>query len=230
VALRIAFDLDGVLADMDGELGRQAGLLFGSEDQPDAEVGDDCVPDAAPFVALPMTSRQLRRLWRHVEAIENFWETLEECEPGAVARLAALAAEHRWELIFLTRRPPSVGATAQVQSQRWLAARGFPGASVFVVQGSRGKIAAALDLDVVVDDRPENCLDVAVDSTARPILVRRDAREPAPAGARRLGIGIVGTVGECLDILVQMDAGASQEPGVMDRVLRMLGLKDREPA
>ncbi len=229
--LRIAFDLDGVLADMEAELGRQAGLLFRGDEQADADGVDDSSPQGAPpLTTLQMTPRRVRLLWRHVEAIDNFWETLDELEPGAVARLAELAAEHRWEIIFLTRRPPSAGATAQVQSQRWLEARGFPRASVFVVQGSRGKIAAALDLDVVVDDRPENCLDVAVDSTARPILVRRDARVAPPTGARRLGIGVVGSVAECLDILVQMDEGAGQEPGVMDRVLRLLGLKDREPA
>src|SRR5581483_9414039 len=117
-------------------------------------------------------------------------------------RLAAIAVDHQWEIIFLTRRPPCAGRSAQVQSQRWLEARGFPRPSVFVVQGSRGKIAAALDLDVVIDDRPENCLDVAVDSQARPILIWRARDKPLPVAARRLGIGVVPTVGECLDILV----------------------------
>ena len=38
--------------------------------------------------------------------------------------------------------------------------------SVFVMNGSRGKLAAALHLDAVIDDRSENCLDVVVDSKA----------------------------------------------------------------
>jgi hypothetical protein len=255
VALRIGFDLDGVLADMESELLRQATVVFGEpmthrlEERShsgatpsDGETGDAPVEVAAPgqetveesadnvpsVLRMSMTSRQQRRLWRHVESIDNFWQTLEELEPGAVERLAALAIERRWEIIFLTKRPETAGATAQVQSQRWLDSKGFALPSVFVVQGSRGRIAASLGLDIVVDDRPENCLDVVVDSKARAILVWREDEKQLPAAARRLGIGVVKTVAECLDILTQVDTPPPDQPGVMDRVMRLLGLK--EPA
>ena len=171
-----------------------------------------------------MTGRQERRLWQHVQTIDHFWETLHELEPGLIARLSVLATAHRWEVIFLTKRPDTVGATAQVQTQRWLESKGFTLPSVYVVQGSRGRIAAALGLDFVVDDRPENCLDVVVDSSARAILVWRDDEKHLPAAARRLGIGVVRSVGECLDILTQLDAPVAAQPGVIDRVRRMLGL------
>lgn len=240
--LRIAFDLDGVLADMDGELLRLAEVLFGtsiarrlegpeSKDPPPADPpepgtnGKTADHDAS---TLPLTARQEHRLWRHVASIENFWETLKETEPGIVARLAALATEGRWEIIFLTKRPATSGATAQTQSQRWLAAKGFRMPSVFVVQGSRGRIAAALGLDFVVDDRPENCLDVIVDSRARSILVWRDSQGPLPGAAKRLGIGVVKSVEECLSILAQLDERDAERSTVMDRVMRLLGLK--EPA
>ena len=59
----------------------------------------------------------------------------------------ALAAANRWEILFLTQRPTTAGDTAQVQSQRWLRAQGFDMPSVFVMNGSRGKLAAALHLD-----------------------------------------------------------------------------------
>ena len=250
--LRIAFDLDGVLADMDGELLRQAEVIFGAtvtrrvegrtseeaaqsapetrDAPPDVSADPEAIPKAADHDAsrLLLTARQERRLWRHVVSIENFWETLKEIEPGAIARLARLAAEHRWEVIFLTKRPASAGATAQVQSQRWLSANGFSMPSVYVVQGSRGRIAAALGLEFVVDDRPENCLDVVVDSRARAILVWRDDQAPPPSAAKRLGIGVVKTVDECLSILAQLDAPAAERPNMIDRVMRRLGLK--EPA
>jgi len=203
MALRIAFDMDGVLADMEAALADHAEGLSGADDA---------------------TSR---RLWQRVAAIENFWESLNELEPGTVARLHALALERRWEVIFLTRRPSTAGATAQIQTQRWLEARGFALPSVYVVQRSRGQIAAALALDFVIDDRPENCLDVAVDSKARPILVLRDDGTQLPAAIRRLGIGVVGSVSQCLDILAQIDV-AEKSPGMVTRVLRLLGLK--EPA
>ncbi len=215
--LRIAFDLDGVLADMEGELARLAEGLFG---RPSASAADGrsaaAEPGAeqpieppaevlSPLAALNLSPRQQRRLWHHVESIDGFWEQLKEIEPGVVKRLATVAVERRWEVIFLTKRPESAGATAQLQTQRWLQAHGFTLPSVYVVQGSRGRIAAALAIDIVIDDRPENCLDVVVDSKARAILVWRFDEGQLPPGARRLGIGVVKTVRECLDILSQVD-------------------------
>jgi hypothetical protein len=190
-----------------------------------AETAGPTVADnTPPILRIKMTSRQTNRLWRHVETIENFWQDLQEIEQGSLARLAAIAAERRWEIIFLTKRPTTAGATAQVQSQKWLEAKGFALPSVFVVQGSRGRIAQALGLDIVVDDRPENCLDVVTDSKARAVLVWREKQQGLPTAARRLGIGVVESIGECLDILVQVDTMAPQEkPGVFNRVMRILG-------
>jgi hypothetical protein len=255
MSLRIAFDLDGVLADMDAALVRQAEAVFGEEtvralqaaaappeatqpaasddlaDSPDQGAGPGSADSTPPVGRLNMTSRQQRKLWRHVATVENFWETLDETEPGIVARLARMATERRWEIIFLTKRPKTMGATSQVQSQRWLASKGFPLPSVYVVKGSRGRIAAAIDLDVVVDDRPENCLDVTVDSRARAVLVWRDDEKALPAGARRLGIGVVRSVSDCLDILTTLDEHQTQQdPSLLARVRKMLGLKEQAGA
>jgi len=68
---------------------------------------------------------------------------------------------------------------------------------VLIVHGSRGKIATALQVDVVIDDRVESCVDVAVDSQARPILVWRASEGELPKNVRSLGIGVVRSVGEC---------------------------------
>jgi hypothetical protein len=224
---------------MDAGLLREAEALFGKgvarrlEESAEAPPPDVEPDDAAasrpesipPPVRLQITSRQERRLWRHIEAVENFWEGLAEIEPGVVKKLALLAAERRWEIIFLTKRPESAGATAQVQTQRWLQSKGFTLPSVFVVQGSRGRIASALHLDVVIDDRPENCLDVVMDSKrARAFLVWRGDPAKLPAAAQRLGIGVVKSVSQCLDILTQLDGPDRDEPGVMARVKKLLGL------
>jgi hypothetical protein len=229
MALRIGFDLDGVLADMDAALREHCERLFGTArgEAPSARNGapaDDSEEAATmaaetPVVQLDLSVRQERQLWRHVSTVENFWESLQEIEPGAIARLASLARERAWEIIFLTKRPRTAGATAQVQSQRWLEARGFLLPSVFVVQGSRGRIAKALDLDIVVDDRPENCLDVITESSARAILVWRSSEATT---AQRLGIGTVSTVGECLNICEEIDARSRKQPGMLERVKRML--------
>ena len=244
--LRIGFDLDGVFADMESALIRCATDVFGEamiarlQDRakegsagettaiPDSEgAGDAPGPTVAestpPILRIKMTPRQTHRLWRHVETITDFWLDLQEIESGSLARLHALATERRWEIIFLTKRPPTAGATAQVQSQKWLESKGFPLPSVFVVQGNRGRIALALGLDIVVDDRPENCLDVVTDSKARAVLVWREKQQGLPTAARRLGIGVVESMSECLDILTQVDTLPEEKQGVFNRVMRILG-------
>jgi hypothetical protein len=243
VALRIAFDLDGVLADMDSALLRQAEVLFGEAASPSpAKAAADGASDGAdadpldadagatpPATHLNLTPRQERQLWRHLRRVENFWQSLEEIEQGTVARIAQLADQQRWEVIFLTKRPQTEGATAQVQSQRWLQSMGFSLPSVYVVQGSRGRVATALSLDVVIDDRPENCFDVVVDSQAKAILVWRDRRDALPAATERLGITIVSTVAECLDVLAT--AGTPRaERSMFKTVKRLFGLKEPEDA
>jgi len=231
VSLRIAFDLDGTLADLDAALERAAG----GETQPvPAEAGDDPAVAAEetavsaeesrlePPALRALGGRRRREIWDVVLATENFWESLDEIEPGIVARIAALADERGWEVIFLTQRPSCEGDTTQRQTQRWLGRFGFEMPSVFVLgpTASRGKVATALGLDVVVDDRTENCLDVKTDSSARAFLVARCGSPELPRNAARLGIEAVATTGECLDVL---EAGTSARPGWLGRLRRALG-------
>jgi beta-phosphoglucomutase-like phosphatase (HAD superfamily) len=208
--LRIAFDLDGTLADMHAVLRREAKRLFDAAvlpqpGGPEATSGSD-EPEAAKVMdEMHLTASQQTELWQHVRTIENFWGGLPEMEPGIVARIAQTATSRRWEILFLTTRPLVAGETTQLQSQRWLQAHGFPLPSVFVVQRSRGKIAEALELDAVVDDRPENCVDVAVDSKAKPILIWPGDLHAVPARAKRLGVRTVTSISEALALLVQLD-------------------------
>ncbi|HKT79690.1 MAG TPA: hypothetical protein VJP86_05690 [Vicinamibacterales bacterium] len=220
--MRIAFDLDGVLADMDRELGRRADDLFRAG-PPASDVDDrDAADEELPYSRLQLTARQQSRLWRQVHDVNNFWETLRETEAGIVGRIAKAADDYRWEVIFLTSRPACAGDTVQRQTQRWLESNGFRSPSVFVVRQSRGKIAAALELDVVVDDRLENCLDVVADSRARAMLVWRDEMERLPAAAKA-GMVVAGTAGECVDLLIQL----SDTPpgGLVEKFKRLLGMK-----
>lgn len=236
--MRLAFDLDGTVADMHSALVREARRLFPGIDP--AEVPSSATPEHLTPGALEqpeqadsalsighLSSRQQSELWKAVCAQENWWETLAEIEPGALARLYRLVKDRKWELMFVTSRPETKGDTAQAQSYRWLAAQGYETPSIFVVHGSRGKIASALALDVLVDDRPENCLDVAIDSSARAILVWRGEEGKIPSSARQLGIGSVTSIRECLDILEALDRpdSESEGAGMIERLKRLLGLK-----
>jgi hypothetical protein len=237
MALRVAFDLDGTIADMEGALQREAEKLFGPNvllrppgsehlDAPPSveEAGDD----ATKVIAKPekkevLSGRRLRQLWEHVAGIENFWTTLREIEPGSVARIGSLRNAHRMEVMFLTQRPETAGEITQLQTQRWLEAHGFELPSVFVLRGSRGLAASALQMDVVVDDRPENCLEVITESKARPLLVWREPLELLPPGARRLGIEPVLSVGDALRAIEAILADAPKSTFV-SRLRNAIGI------
>jgi hypothetical protein len=256
--LRVGFDLDGTVADMYSALRDEAVKLFGDEvlrtsaskstapqesvrqvggskagaeqsnDKPASSPEDDATTTMA-MSELHLTARQQMQLWDHVKKVENFWSTLPELEPGIIARIAKAALERRWEVIFLTTRPATAGEPVQLQSQRWLEANGFRYPSVYVVQRSRGRIADALQLDAFVDDRPENCLDIAVESKAKVILVWHGNLVDVPAGAKRLGVQPVSTISEAMALLERLDDIRSQ-PSLMRSIKRALGRGDADSA
>jgi hypothetical protein len=237
--MRIGCDLDGVLADLHTAFAETARRMFPEvadalaaadvaasppEDEEPAE------PDGyAPPPEMALSRRQSDAVWRELEARENFWESLGEIEPGTIRRLATLTDARGWELIFLTSRPRSAGRIVQQQSQRWLAGQGYEMPSLFVVHGSRGRIADALQLDVVIDDRPENCLDVVLESKAGAILVWRGTRGSVPVSAKRMGIAVVPTMEACLDALVAADRSKKDVP-LLDRIRQIFGLRTRPAA
>ncbi len=263
--MRIAFDMDGVLADMDGALTtlaeqmfgrdragrksgarRQAGINPSSGDvttddaEAPAEPGGDAGPGSPPSIPvqekLPvlarLSQRQQTQLWRRVEDTADFWMKLDETEAGVVAHLARLAKDLRWDVIFVTQRPSTGGQTVQVQTQRWLRKHGFDMPSVYTTRGSRGKIAAALTLDALVDDRLENCVDVATESRAWAIFVARGTPDVASIEikAGRMGIAVVPTV---MDALNKIEAAGRAtppepgEPGLFARLKKSFGVSRR---
>ena len=161
-----------------------------------------------------------------VRQSEDLWEAQADTEPNVISRLAEIAAERRWELIFLTKRSPSAGATIQVQWQRWLEAKGFTLPCVYVAPGPRGRIASALHLDLVIDVRPDHCVDVVSESDARAILVWPDDLNTVPADAQRPEIAVAQSFGECLDMLAAVDDPRPPSEGLFAFVRRLLGLKE----
>ena len=229
MSLRIACDLDGTLADMNAALEREAERIFGEP----VDIGTRTLgvvtnlthrraaareEPVAEVRRRTLAEGEKRRLWNHVREIDNFWETLLEIETGAVARLAAAAAVQRWEILFLTKRPDTAGGTAQVQSQRWLRSHGFEWPSVYVVSESRGAIAASLSLDIVIDDRPETCVDVSADSNANAVLLWRDSPDRLPPGLGRLPIQVVSSMSEAIEHLTGLQAQPAPPRGILSRL------------
>lgn len=239
--LRIACDLDGTVADMESALQTHAEALFGPhvdirfnggaqreappEDADETADTDDtgaASGDAKAGQKRALTSREFSYLWSSVRKAENFWESLKEIEPGGLARFSELTKARGWEVIFITQRPGSAGDTTQRQSARWLTANGFELPSIYVMNGNRGVLATALKLDAFIDDRGENCIDIATESRALPLLLWRGAKETAPPGASRLKIHTVFSFAEALDCLEALSNARSKPPSLLSRIKQAL--------
>jgi len=223
MGLRVAIDLDGTVADLSRAMHGVATKYFGEARTapPAADADPDAPPERPTVQDLNLRPSELDALWTEVLRTKNFWTTLQEVEPGVVKRIAALAADRRWDVLFITTRPTATGETTQVQSQKWLHAHGFEHPSVYVVKGSRGKVATALDLDAVVDDRPENCLDVATESPAKAVLVWPGPLEALGPGVTKHGVVVTRSIGAALDQLVEMDR--ARRGGVVRSIKRLFG-------
>ena len=204
--MRIAFDLDGVLADFAGAYRAIAGRLL---PRPAGSVLALSEADSPPG---PVPLRVERRIWRTIEATENFWTTLEPLEPDLIAAVHERAVRRRWDTFFVTQRPATAGDTVQRQTQRWLVAQGFPLPAVIAHRGSRGKLASALELDFLVDDTVAHCVDVLEVSRARPIFVCRRPDAIAEPNAKRLGIATCRSTAEALNLIGQQPQPRARLP------------------
>ena len=143
-------------------------------------------------------------------------------EPGLVFRISEVAARYRWDVFFVTQRPATAGEAVQRQTQRWLTPQGFELPAVLVLRGSRGKLAGALQLDFLVDDTPHHCVDVVSESNARAVFILRHDDPTATQSAKRLGIEVIPSVAESLDLL-EMEQEARVKPTLLKRIAKKVG-------
>lgn len=112
-------------------------------------------------------------VWKEGILATTFWLDLEPL-PGAEPTLELLSAKRYAgdQVYFITTRP---GKKAKLLTEYWLRNWGFANATVLIAgsEAAKGQLAAALKLDVFIDDKPENCEAVAraVDPSCKVFLV-----------------------------------------------------------
>jgi hypothetical protein len=214
MSLRVAFDIDGVLADFRTafqQASREAGIT-------------STVPDTESPSADPLSSRDIKAIWDYVKRTPNWWIRLSAYEPGQLVRLYELARLRKWEVVFMTRRPSTEGDPVQFQTQWWIEQHGFYYPAVVTVPGSRGELANALRLDVIVDDQLLNCVDVVGGSTAKALLLQRETHDKSTQDhAVSRGIGVVSTLEEAIDVLEHMHDSVGERRGRLQRLSDWFG-------
>ena len=218
--LRIGFDLDGVVADFRTAFLDAARQILGPE------------AIRTPATPLPdvdaVSAADAKRVWKVLADTSNWWLSVPPYEPDQIARLYQLARRHRWEVSFLTSRVPTAGDSVQFQSQAWLESYGYYLPAVVTVPGSRGEIANALRLDVVVDDQMLNCLEVVGASQTKAILILRMGDAELEHEATQRGIGIVRRLDETIETMLQLHDVLPQKRGTTMRLADWF--RRKEPA
>jgi hypothetical protein len=207
--LRIGVDLDGVVADFRSAFRQVAGHVLHRDLEGDAE---------------SLAPNEQERVWRAIAATENWWVGIQPYEPDQIARLYAAAREGRWEIVFLTKRPPSGGECVQLQTQWWLEQWGYLMPAVVTVPGSRGELANALRLDLLIDDLLVNCVEVVSSSATKAVLMLRDEPPPGVADhALERGIGVVATLREAIDVFERLQKVLPKRRGRLLRLAEWFG-------
>jgi hypothetical protein len=208
MSIRVGFDVDGVIANFNKTFRETAARIEG-------DAGSHNRSDPA---GRALAADAMKRVWDHISRTAQWWLQLEAYEPEQIQRLYKTSRERRWEVYFMTTRPSSAGETTQFQTQWWLECNGFPLPSVLTVPGSRGDAANALKLDIAVDDRLTNCVDIIAASRAKAVLLLRRDDSTVRDQALARGIGVVNTLAAALDAVEVFEEAKRTSSGRLSRL------------
>ena len=215
--LRLGVDVDGIVADFRTAFRALAERELGV-------AADDVEPE--------LSKANVDRLWRSIAWTSNWWLDVPAYEPDQIGRLYTESRRSRWEVFFMTSRPASAGDTVQLQTQVWLERHGFYLPSVLTAPaGARGELARSLRLDLTLDDRMVNCLEIISASNSKALMVLRDPGESRiRESAEARGIGVVTSLSQGLDAIERLDELLTTRRGRLVRLTDWFQPKKDEPA
>jgi 5' nucleotidase, deoxy (Pyrimidine), cytosolic type C protein (NT5C) len=164
----VALDVDGVVADFLGPF-----LRF-------IENKTGCAP-IAPETIVDLSYKDHPVITEAV--LERCLAALAD-EPDFFTRLVPLLTPLEWRaldelsrarrLVFITHRQSSEGRDVRRLTSDWLARHGVSEPVVHCTADYKSKLVEDLGVGIFVDDRPENCLDVAEKTRAAVYMPRRN--------------------------------------------------------
>lgn len=142
--MRIGIDVDGVLSDTLVAIHRK----FKGWDTTKGWYGG-------------FTKEQFDAVWADAKNTPYFWLNIPVAQGVSPRSMMDLNDAH--DLYFITDRFDTVGGSAVRQTLNWIRYQLLAGDSPagVIVAKNKGPVAAVLNLDVFIDDKPENCLAVA---------------------------------------------------------------------
>jgi uncharacterized HAD superfamily protein len=163
----VGFDIDGVLADFVRPFLRRLEHQVGGGPIDPASITD---PN---FMQHPFLTREV--IFECMEAVSyepDFWAALEPLlSPAQWRALEQVGREH--ELLFVTHRWVRDNYDIHQVTCDWLRRHGLSRPSVHFTQDKKSVLVHKLNIEVFVDDRHENCEDVATQTGARVFMPHR---------------------------------------------------------
>ncbi len=156
--MRIGIDVDGVLADFNRSFIERVIEVTGKDLFPPR-------PFDIPTWDYPQhygyTNTECSLVWENIKTDDSFWYQLFPYD-GAPEFLSKLHGGHH-DIYFITSRP---GLNTKSQTENWLEFHHYGmdtevySYPTVLISSDKGGCAKALKLDLYIDDRTENCLDV----------------------------------------------------------------------
>lgn len=148
--LKLGIDVDGILSDFVLRY-REICLTLSAR----------AVPQAVTDWGMSnwgLTQEEHKQAWAIVTATPNFYLGLPPYEE--INRRAMIEFSRKHRLYFITTRMATAGAPIEIQTGAWLSLYCGIEYPTVLVEEQKGQVAAALKLDAMIDDRPENLLAV----------------------------------------------------------------------
>lgn len=157
--MRIGIDIDGVLANFwkgyeELHIEVAGADLFGDKKWPNAEPQCWSWPETFGY-----TKDQTTEVWKRIRESKVFWYELDPL-PEYEAFKEWISNNDKDEIYFITNR---MGQVPKLQTEVWFGHHEIPYATVLISE-EKGLCCDALDLELYIDDKPENITQVELQS------------------------------------------------------------------